>query len=93
MLMHGPEIAQARLAQHTTELAQRKAQQEATSLIPGAAPSAAAAETLTPKQRLAATMARIAEQKRRERIAKAQEAAAPVVGACPYPKLFSPSRR
>ena len=80
VLMHGPRIAQARLAQRTTELAQQKAQQGATSLVPGAAPSAAAAENLTPKQRLAATMARIAEQKRQERIAKAQEASAPVVG-------------
>ena len=80
VLMHGPEIAQARLAQRTTQLAQQKAQREATSVVPGAAPSAAAAGDLTPKQRLAATMARIAEQKRQERIRKAQEAAAPVVG-------------
>ena len=81
VLMHGPEIRQARLAQRTTQLAQEKAQREAVRLVPGTAPSAAAAGNLTPKQRLAATMARIAEEKRQERIKKAQEAAAPVTGA------------
>ena len=40
----------------------------------------APAAELTPKQRLAATTARIAERQRRARIAKAAAAASPVIG-------------
>ncbi|WP_426491461.1 hypothetical protein [Hymenobacter sp. 102] len=61
VLLHGPEIAEARRAQFIQAAG-----------IP--------ADSLTPKERLAATTARIAERQRQARIAKAEAAARPVVG-------------
>jgi hypothetical protein len=61
VLLHGPEIAEARRAQ----------------LIQAAG---IPADSLTPKERLAATTARIAERQRQARIAKAEAAARPAVG-------------
>ncbi|GAA4366143.1 hypothetical protein GCM10023185_37070 [Hymenobacter saemangeumensis] len=61
VLLHGPEIAEARRAQ----------------LIQAAG---IPVDSLTPRERLAATTARIAERQRRARIAKAEAAARPVIG-------------